>query len=210
MRTLFPMSDPFASRIAFCVVVGAMLLLPSERPLQAATSTVYACVTPSGAPRVISTSPLTCHRAETLITWNQQGAEGGKGLQVVDSLGKVLGPLLAPSFVGIHVGDQWLTLSVQENNATPGVYAFFETTDCSGTAYLYAADVPPLARTENSIVYYPAAPHQVRTFQSQSDSVSGSGTGCNGPFVQQVFSGAAMPFAFDLSSFVPPFKVQSQ
>jgi len=208
MRTACRGNVSFASRIALGVVVGVMVLQLGESSLGAATSTVYACVTPSGSPRVISTSPLTCHRAETLITWNQQGPHDGNRLQVVDSLGKVIGPLIGPSVVGIQVGDQWVSLVVHENEFTTASSAMYETTDCSGPAYLPAANIPTPAFVKNSTLYYLAAPHQIRSLRSSFGGPPSFGCTAYSEPVQE-FVGAITPLA-DVSSFVPPFRVQSQ
>jgi hypothetical protein len=131
----------------------------------------------------------------------------GRGFQVVDSRGAVLGPLLGPDEVGIHVGDQWLTLGVSTSTLANQLYVWYESTDCSGTPYLFANDLPPLGETDNTLLYYPAAPLQVRTIRSQGRF--GGGVCYRQSLEPQMLVGVATPLV-DLSSFVPPFSVQSQ
>jgi hypothetical protein len=202
MRTAFRINASFASWIALGVVVGVMVLQPGESTLGAATSTIYACVTPSGSPRVISTSPIKCHPSETLITWNQQGS-GPERLQVVDSLGHVVGPLIGASVVGIQAGEEWVSIVVHETEFITSDTALYETTDCSGIGYLPANNIPTPGFVRNGILYSLAGPHQTRTIRSRADF------GICFTYASQEFVGAITPLA-DVSSFVPPFRVQSQ
>ena len=67
------------------VVIGgvAAILTLAPSPTSAQTTTVNACIGPTGQMRLLGSNqgPQTCLRSETTITWNVQGIQGATGPQ---------------------------------------------------------------------------------------------------------------------------------
>jgi hypothetical protein len=142
----------------------------------------------------------------TRLSWQTPVSGGGGALQVVDNQGTIIGPLLFGGAAGLKIGNQWLSLQVSGAGILDnGIFLLYVSNDCSGTPYVSAGGLPPYVQYHGTPSYYPAAPYQVLAINSASYN-----NGVCGQFVLTDSVGVATPLPVDLSSFVPPFIVQSQ
>ena len=82
-------------------------------------------------------------------------AQVGVAFVVIDSKGKILGPvvgvwpggdLYGQTTVELpYKGGKWLTVTVQRNGFTPGDLLSFTSSDCTGQAYLLSAGHEPIS-----------------------------------------------------------------
>ncbi len=158
------------------------------------------------------------------------GATGpaGNGLNVYDSNGRTVGPLMEQNTVVLTVNSQLVILGPNSGNTgispqgftseDSSILLFYHTsTDCSGPRYQFSGTLPVTGQVSNATadpsapgttLYYPALPSSnlsiasFETFNS-GQSVSGPGQCTTAPGTVSV----GVTTTYDLSSFVPPFSV---
>lgn len=137
------------------------------------------------------------------------GPQGPSGFQlkVVDSQQQELGFMISHQMVVRQTGAYWIAFDpLRIGHPNSGVQLYYETVNCSGTAY-YLNDNTMIKGgvISGMIVYYAAEPSQNRTILSLrtiSNGVPGQCVSNN----LIMFSGPVQ--TIDLSGFTPPFTIQ--
>jgi len=181
-------------------------------PLLGGNGEIRACVHKNtGAVRIV-TGTATCNPTnETPLTWNVAGPSGG--FRVVDSADRVVGPLVDFDHVVRLIDGHWFALNVDKSGfEDAGVFYLYESTDCSGQAYLEYNDrlpewgVSSLGGGSSLTLYYAAPPIVPRTIQSsRAVFSSGAPQPCLGPL-----NFAGIPVGVPMTATVtatPPFRL---
>jgi hypothetical protein len=140
---------------------------------------IRACVHKNtGTVRVITGSATCNPNNESPLTWN---AGGSGGFRVLDSKEALVGRLLESDHVFVFVDGHWLAPTVTKSGfAETGLFQLYESTDCTGQAYVEYSDRIPewggssLGGGGTLTIYYAAPPIVPRTIQS-SRAVFSSG-----------------------------------
>lgn len=156
--------------------------------LLAATGEIRACVHKNtGAVRIV-TGTATCNsNNENPLSWNVAAPSGG--FRVLDSADHLVGPLVDFDFVVNLIDGHWFALNVDKTGfKEAGVFYLYESTDCSGQAYIeYNNGLPEWGVSSlgggSSLTLYYAGPSIVpRTIQSsRAVFSSGAPQPCLGP-----------------------------
>lgn len=142
-----------SSRMLALIVV--VMLIPATGWAQ---QTIYGCVKNNNGQMRIVAAGVACLPSEHAVQW-ALGAPTPSvvpppdvpgALRVVDQVGAALGVLASPGYVARQIGDVWVGLPVNTKGFqltdASGVMPYYQTTDCSGDAYL-PLDMSNLLRT---------------------------------------------------------------
>jgi hypothetical protein len=184
-----------------------------------ADSPISACVNNSSGTIHVITKGQTCNGNETLVTLNQPTG----GIQVVDANNKLIGTLIGPNAILHHVNDIDVMISANELGFSRCVnYVFgslgcnalllplyFETQDCSGTAYMPLTTIPPTGLIWSNTLHYPSG-SQVIAAYSLAELTNTDPPQMTCVMISNNVVTVGVETVEDLSGFTPPFRVQSQ
>ncbi|HTV32011.1 MAG TPA: hypothetical protein VME69_02760 [Methylocella sp.] len=143
----------------------------------------------------------------SMAQFAERGIFSDNGTEIYDSRGTFVGYLISNQLVQRRIGKQWIAFSVIATGITNIVTAlneYFTSTDCSGTAYAVAGDLPTQGQIMAGKIYYPTPPFTTKlvlysfTFDGTCHFLNG---GQENLLVGPVAS-------YTLPAFVPPFSAR--
>lgn len=151
--------------------------------------------------------------AASLLTGTRADQPPNSSFTVFDSSGRPVGPVIGTmqgtriTIAAISFHNKWLPVEVLRNSFQVGGSFYYQSTDCSGQAFLDPSSSPFPATAvfgPTSELFYENGPSQNISVQSLQDQTSGTCSSTS-------FSFNAVPVnpAFSLKVFNPPFKVVS-
>ena len=171
--------------------IGIATAIVSASPILAGQSEIHACVHKNtGALRIVASAASCNPNNETPLTWNTSGPpQPAAGFRVLDSNDALVGPLVDFDHVLRLIDGHWFAPGVTKSGfVEAGISYLYESTDCTGQAYLQYDDRIPeasgssLGGGSTLTIYYPAPPITPRTIQSSRSVFStGAAQPCLGP-----------------------------
>src|SRR4029079_788549 len=142
-----------------------------------------------------------------------QGPPGNGGIVVRDSMGKLVGPVIAPGTVILKIGGISLRVQVGKSGLSDRGGAFYHTsTDCSGPRYFLTAPDGLDADTssDGTQVFFAGSPLQQITYRSLEyyNPTFQNAVQCNQTFPTMATAGALSAISFSNLHFTPPFHLE--
>ena len=209
--------ERIGSRKPMLVWLLSVLLLPapflgSSANAEGGSSKIYACVNPSGLTRIVS-APGDCHPSEKSVQWDPAGSSGGTGmLTVIDSSGRIVGPLLGQNAVSLTVNGDRFFVGVTPSGffSLTGATFYYADASCAGSPLVPpSTDVFfPYLRVVGTTGYYAslaAVAQEVQVGSSKSYYNGGAQPCTDASWLGKLL--LVSPTTLNLSIFTPPFSI---